>query len=237
MTKLLISVRNAAEAQIAIAGGADLIDVKEPTRGSLGAADLASIEAVVRQVAGRVPLSAALGELLLGSSLPAAFSGRLQFAKFGLSGCSLQADWPARWQQAISQLPRGVTPVAVAYADWQGAFAPDPWQVLAHAKQVGCGAMLLDTFDKSQGSLMQHCTTVELTQLFITVQRNGLQCVVAGSLGLGEIAQLLPLAPDYVAVRGAACIGDRTGRLHAERVRHLAAVVHSAKRLELTTGL
>ena len=36
---LLVSVRSAAEALSALAGGADVIDVKEPNRGSLGAAD------------------------------------------------------------------------------------------------------------------------------------------------------------------------------------------------------
>jgi uncharacterized protein (UPF0264 family) len=38
MTGLLVSVRDAAEAADALAGGADLIDVKEPNAGSLGAA-------------------------------------------------------------------------------------------------------------------------------------------------------------------------------------------------------
>ena len=33
---LLVSVRSAAEAATALAGGADLIDVKEPSRGPLG---------------------------------------------------------------------------------------------------------------------------------------------------------------------------------------------------------
>ena len=36
--KLLVSVRSADEARAALAGGADLIDVKEPAHGPLGAA-------------------------------------------------------------------------------------------------------------------------------------------------------------------------------------------------------
>ena len=36
MTRLLVSVRSAEEAEIALAGGADVIDVKEPRRGALG---------------------------------------------------------------------------------------------------------------------------------------------------------------------------------------------------------
>jgi uncharacterized protein (UPF0264 family) len=60
---LLVSVRSAAEAEAALAGGAALIDVKEPARGSLGRADEAVIRAVLGAVAGRRPVSAALGEL------------------------------------------------------------------------------------------------------------------------------------------------------------------------------
>ena len=63
MTRLLVSVRSAAEAEAALRGGADVIDVKEPGRGPLGRADDAVIADVVRLVAGRRPVSAALGEL------------------------------------------------------------------------------------------------------------------------------------------------------------------------------
>ena len=36
MAKLLVSVRSADEAEVALEGGADIIDVKEPLHGSLG---------------------------------------------------------------------------------------------------------------------------------------------------------------------------------------------------------
>ena len=64
MTGLLISVRSAREAEIALCGGADLIDVKEPARGSLGRAKGSVIRDVVLRIAGQVPVSAALGELV-----------------------------------------------------------------------------------------------------------------------------------------------------------------------------
>ena len=67
MPRLLISVRNVDEAQLALAGGADLIDIKEPLRGSLGQADSSVIREIAFTIGPRAPLSAALGELL-GSS-------------------------------------------------------------------------------------------------------------------------------------------------------------------------
>lgn len=229
MTKLLISVRSAEEAEIALAEGADLIDVKEPSRGSLGAADVKTIAAIIERVAGRVPLSVALGELLEAGSLPASMGGQLRYAKFGLAGCGPRADWPTRWQQAIDALPQGITPVAVAYADWKTSLAPSPSSVLMHAKPSGCGAVLVDTCDKSQGSLLEHWSLAELARFIAAAQRSELVSAVAGSLDWATIEEVLSLAPDYIAVRGCVCAGDRTSRLDRARVRRLTALVRQTR--------
>ncbi|MEX0712176.1 MAG: (5-formylfuran-3-yl)methyl phosphate synthase, partial [Pirellulales bacterium] len=50
MTKLLVSVRSLAEARLALAAGVDLIDLKEPARGSLGALDPAVARQIVRSL-------------------------------------------------------------------------------------------------------------------------------------------------------------------------------------------
>lgn len=63
MAGLLVSVRNAKEAMAALVGGADLIDVKEPLAGSLGAATPKTWQEIGEVVGGEKPLSAALGEL------------------------------------------------------------------------------------------------------------------------------------------------------------------------------
>src|SRR3712207_4897772 len=61
--QLLVSVRSAEEAEAALAGGADLIDVKEPRGGSLGRAEDWVLAGVLRRVSGRRPVSAAMGGL------------------------------------------------------------------------------------------------------------------------------------------------------------------------------
>jgi uncharacterized protein (UPF0264 family) len=222
MTRLLVSVRNEAEAEVACQRGADLIDVKEPAHGSLGAADPATMTAIVERVAGRVPVSVALGELLEGRTLSPALADRLQYAKFGLAGCRQQTDWTGRWARAIEALPPGVLSVAVAYADWQSAGAPDPWTVLAEAERLGCAAILVDTWDKSRGSLVAHWDLAELARWVAAAQEEGLTTALAGSLGWTEMDQVLALAPDFVAVRGAVCTGGRAGQLDAELVHRLA---------------
>src|SRR5262245_3594654 len=127
MTRLLVSVRSAAEAGIALAGGADVIDIKEPSRGPLGAADPQSWSEVLHAVGGRAMVSAALGELQdAGVTKLAASASGLRFAKIGLAGCHTHSGWLSRWQRVIGQLPPAVLPVPVAYADWPGAAAPSP---------------------------------------------------------------------------------------------------------------
>src|SRR5262245_33182985 len=126
MTRLLVSVRSAAEARIALEFGAELIDVKEPARGSLGAPDPQVADEVVHEVAGRFSVSVALGELVSATGLPQALLRRVQYVKYGLAGCANRAEWTDCWRMAIERLPSSASPVAVAYADWRTAHAPDP---------------------------------------------------------------------------------------------------------------
>jgi (5-formylfuran-3-yl)methyl phosphate synthase len=228
MTRLLLSVRSADEAEIACTAGADLIDVKEPDRGPLGAADGSVITDVTRRVAERVPISVALGELVDGVTLDPQLGRRVQYAKFGLAGAARLDDWVACWQAAINALPPAVTPVAVAYGDWQSAAAPDPWEVLAQGVQLGCGALLLDTFDKSGGPLNEHLAADELRRLIAAAGESGLLSVVSGGLGMAEVELIARLTPDYIGVRGAACAGDRTAKLDLDKSRKLVELVHSS---------
>jgi uncharacterized protein (UPF0264 family) len=233
-TKLVISVRSPAEATVAMSAGADVIDVKEPSRGSLGAAEPETLSAVIRCVHGRVPVSAALGELLDATTsdtgeLSAPFvPSELIFAKFGLAGCGKLVDWQQRWEQALERFPQGVDVVGVVYADWQAALAPSPPQVIAAASQIGCRVILVDTYVKDGRSLLDHWTIREVRAHVQACHEHGLQAALAGSLRADTLRQLLPLAPDYVAFRGAACDGHRDGLLSAAKVRRLSEVISQA---------
>ena len=226
MTGLLVSVRNGDEARLALAGGADLIDVKEPAYGSLGAAQPAVWQAVLAVVAGRLPTSVALGEL---RQAPAPPDGQqlvgCDYAKVGLAGCRAWPTWPRRWAELFQQLPRSVTPVAVVYADWVAADAPAPAEVIEHAARSRCGAVLVDTYEKHRGDLFSHLTLAALSALVQGIRRHGLQVVLGGSLGPSSIRRALQAGPDYIAVRGAACEGPRTGVIVERCVRDLAALV------------
>src|SRR5262245_28200790 len=126
---LLVSVRDASEALAALYGGAHVIDVKEPNRGSLGAADNQTIADIIRAVEGRAPVTAAAGELveLIDSACQPLPDG-LSLFKIGLAGCESLNDWKSHWTKRIGALwtrhGAAAHTVAVVYADWQSVDAP-----------------------------------------------------------------------------------------------------------------
>jgi uncharacterized protein (UPF0264 family) len=241
MTRLLVSVRSAAEAEIALEGGAGLIDVKEPANGPLGMATRQTITEVVRAVAGRVPVSAALGELRDG--LPHTLPDGVTYYKWGLAGLG-SLDWRGAIDEACRHLSR-LAPesalVIVGYADWQPAEAPQLSEVVRFAYQRAGGGLLIDTYCKARvpgmtvrrPCLLDYCSVTESTFLCATAQAAGLRIALAGSLGREQIEQLLPARPDWFAVRGAVCdTGERDGIVVAARVRELVRLVDGHVRRE-----
>jgi uncharacterized protein (UPF0264 family) len=231
---LLVSVRSEAEAEAALAGGAALIDVKEPARGPLGRADDGVVGAVVRQVAGRRPVSAARGELTADARLPAVEG--LSHVKWGLAGWLGRPGWRVTLQ-GLRAAAGGSPPalVVAAYADWQRAEAPPVEEVLSFALEHPGGTLLLDTFDKglhsSAGrplSLLEWVPVPELVRLCTRCHEAGVRVALAGSLGPEQIVEVCRARPDWVAVRGAACRGGREGSVCATRVRALVEMLAAA---------
>ena len=223
-TGLLVSVRSAAEAVAALDGGADILDIKEPSRGSLGRADDEIITAVFKTVAGRGLVSAACGELL--ENLPIPSVPRLEFVKWGLADCGPLRDWPSRLEQAAAKLPANCRPVAVAYADWKRARAPTLEDVSRAVCALRHGALLIDTWQKDGKSLLDFLPVQEIEMVIRRCRMAGIPVALAGALDRSAMKRLLPLAPAIVAVRGAACRdGNRNKEIDRNRVRRLSALL------------
>lgn len=231
MTELLVSVRSVTEAEAALAGGANLIDVKEPSRGSLGRAPADTIGAVVAFINQRNPVSAALGELL---EEPAPIEGLgLAYAKWGLAGCGACPDWRRRLEQAAQQLSwaaRGCQAVAVAYVDGQAAKSPPVEEVIDFACERRWGAVLLDTWEKNGRSLLDWLPQAVIRDLCRRCRSAGVRIALAGSLRLEDVPGVLRANPDFVAVRGAVCRGgNRRGSIDAGLVRQIADVLLASR--------
>ena len=235
--QLLVSVRNASEAMAALAGGADIIDVKEPSRGSLGMADvatmsevLATVEAANRGRVNSVPVSVALGETIDWVDRATVLPDGVQFAKLGPAALARSPLWESNWHRVRRAFAESARPpstsahrfqwVAVAYADWRAAAAPAPFDIVAAAARGGCSVVLLDTWRKDGSTLLDWINRDELRNLVESIRAQGMKVALAGGLAAGLVEEISALAPDIVGIRSAACReGQRTAEVSADAVR------------------
>jgi uncharacterized protein (UPF0264 family) len=231
MVRLLVSVRSSLEVGQALAGGTDIIDAKEPTRGSLGSVDPDVLDAIAARTPATIPLSAALGDVRSRSVIDREVrrlatlrpAGDL-FLKLGFAGVSpepIVGELLAAATAAASEFERPPALIAVAYADWSRAHAPSPDLVLRACAAAGFSGVLLDTSAKDGGDLFSLMTESAVGSWIRDAHDRSLLAAVAGSLDAGAIARLRDLGPDVVGVRGAACECGRLGRVAASRVRAL----------------
>ena len=103
--KLLVSVIDAAEARLAVAGGVDIVDVKNPAEGSLGA----PAPGVIAQVRDVAPGGAAAQR---GARRPALPPGhrRARRARRGALGCGVREARPLGRLHARRTPPRSCAP-------------------------------------------------------------------------------------------------------------------------------
>lgn len=225
--QLLVSVRDAAEARAAVAGGADIIDAKDPAGGALGAVSPEQLAGIRRAVPADRALTAALGDLpelaVLEERLATLNPGELAFGKIGLGGAKAPAATAVRLSRTARLFnSRGVGGlVVVAYADWLSAAAPPPAEVLTLAQLAGSAGVLLDTAAKDRGGLLQLWSTEQLAAFAGAVHKAGLFLALGGSLTSVDLPRALAAGADIIGVRGAVCGGGREGRVEMLRVRAL----------------
>ena len=228
MAGLLVSVRSADEVEAALSGGADLIDVKEPTKGPLGMAEAEVVAEVVTKVKKRVPVSAALGEWSPEAITVAHWhlELKLDYVKWGLAGYTPTPGWGEDILDTRRELPAGMEMVAVGYADWERAKSVPPAEIVKFAKRFRFKAFLLDTWNKDGKTLLDFLKPAEIAELLESVGRVGMKSAIGGSLRPEQVKQLKGVEPDWYAVRASACAGGkRDGAIDTARVKKWKAAI------------
>lgn len=220
ITGMLASVTSVAEAKLALDGGADIVDLKDPVSGALGALPLNVVRNVTKWVAGRTPVSATVGDLVnpnrdkLLSAVQGLVDVGIDYVKVGFFAGQ---DVPAYLAVMSDCAQRGVPIIAVLFADvgW-------PPGMVARLAAQGVTGVMLDTACKNGQSLLDHSTERELAAFVRDAESRKLVTGLAGSLRDVDVNRLLPLKPDYLGFRGALCDG-RNRRLGLD-VRAIARI-------------
>lgn len=241
--KLLVSVSDAEEALLAVEGGADIIDAKDPTRGALGAVSprvFGEIRSVVRD--GRL-VTAALGDATDPHSIEQlAHEYAARGADLVKVGFARIADLPtvelllAAAVRGAEQGGRAAGVIAVAYADARCGESIEATSLMQCASRAGARGVLVDTVDKHGPGLPALWTPDDLAAWVGGARSRGLIAAVAGRLSGDDLQTVCDGGADVAGVRGAACDGGRMGRVSAERVRALSAVFKGSESLKLRSN-
>jgi (5-formylfuran-3-yl)methyl phosphate synthase len=228
--RLLVSVRGADEVSAALAGGADIVDAKEPAHGPLGPVPPRVLRAIAARVPGSLPFSVALGDFTATDRVRRAVAGvdlperrGPLYLKLGFAGQGSAREVTSLITAAIASTAASIDQavvVPVAYADHIRACTPSPEALLMAAEKAGARAFLMDTYSKDGRSLLDWVGLDRLRTLAANARSAGVLFALAGSLGLGALDRIRGIA-DVVGVRGAACRGGRGGSVDAALVRRL----------------
>jgi uncharacterized protein (UPF0264 family) len=196
MTQFLASVRDVSEAALALAAGADIIDLKEPARGALGAVDPATLAAVLQHVAGRARVSATVGDLAMRAEtvrqgVAATAASGVDYVKLGIRR---EGD-PQDCLETLGVPVLAARLILVLFADRLPDF--DAIAVASRMARFVAGA-----------------------------RNHGLTVGLAGSLRQEHVPALLALKPDLLGFRGALCRGGaRSGVLDPVACRAVRTLI------------
>lgn len=222
MTRILGSVRNPQEAELLLQTSVAILDLKDPARGALGAADPATARQVVNQVRGQRRVSAAAGsaddEGVLRQAHRLSLEG-VDFVKVGFARPSQQS--------LLSELHAAIAApaqaVAVLFADRPEI---DPMEWIEPACSAGFAGLMLDTADKHSGPLGRHMGLAQVSDWVQAARKARLLCGLAGRLDAESARHFLPACPDYLGFRGALCNRSvRTEPICLDTTRKLLAAL------------
>jgi dihydroneopterin aldolase len=194
--------------------GADVVDLKDPRRGALGAVSLETAREAIAAVAGRCETSAALGDPPY--DVEALFAGIRAYGEAGVDYVKLAVDAPAldSLGDSLRRLAHEVHLVGMMFADEK----PD-FDLLTRLSALGFKGAMLDTRDKGRGRLIAHLEVVQLNQFCSQCRALNLISGLAGSLEAPDVPRLLLVRPDVLGFRGALCHAhDRRGAIDPHAV-------------------
>ena len=202
MTGMLASVKNKEEARQVLAANVDIIDLKQPSKGALGALDVSVVADIVKLIKKESLVSATIGDLpmqpeLVFNAVKVMATTGVDYVKMGLFP---KGDSMATLNKLAKLDKSNLSLIAVLFADALPSF-----NIIEVLKKTGFKGIMLDTMNKHQGSLRQIMNSKQIAEFVTQAKQQHLLCGLAGSLRENDIKDLLMLKPDYLGFRGALC--------------------------------
>lgn len=228
MTQLLISVTDTHEAGLALAHGADLIDLKDPHQGALGALPIKTIQEVVSFVSTHRThtqqyTSATVGDLpmqaeLISQQVLAVASTNVDFVKIGF----FESEHYQPCLDVLSGIAKnGVKLIAVLFAETQY-----PKDLIELIKGAGFYGVMLDTAKKNGATFMDYYTDEQMLSFSRQVKHHAMAFGLAGSLNIQHLAKVATYTPTYIGFRGGVSMDNqRKLSLDASKIKAIRKIL------------
>lgn len=226
--QLLVSPRDLTELKNALS--ADIIDIKNPREGSLGA-NFPWIIRTAKEMTVK-PLSAAIGDydFMPGNASLAAYGAATAGADFVKVG--IKFDGVERVREFVRAVVRGVKEeypekfvVIAGYSDYLRMNSISPLEIPEIAAEEDADVAMIDTGIKDGRSTFDFMDEKALNAFVDTCRELGLRTAIAGSLGFAHLGVLKRIGADIVGVRGMVCEGGRQGMIDPELVERAVRMV------------
>lgn len=202
MSQLLISVTSVEEARIALENGADLIDLKDPSQGALGALAIDKMQEITAFVHaqdqyGKRLVSATIGDLpmqaeLILKSVLAVAAVNVDIVKIGFFEA---ADYQACLEVLKPYANSGLKLIAVLFAEFKY-----PTHLIDDIKNAGFYGVMIDTAYKNGKTFLDYLSHEHME--IIATQTQGLIFGLAGSLNIQHLVFVKRYHPTYIGFRG-----------------------------------
>ncbi len=233
--KILASIKNIDEIENAVRGGADIIDLKNPEEGSLGAAAPWDIKSLKEYYKDQI-ISAAIGDFpnlpntAALAALGAAVSGA-DYVKIGLLGVKSRSDALKVMKnvvKAVKSFNPEIFVVGAGFADFQKVNSINPLELPEILHEANADIVMIDTAIKDGHTLFSYFDESSLRKFVDSAHEFKIQAALAGSLSINHIPFLKKIHTDVIGFRTAICDnGNRvSGVVSAEKVLEIQRLVN-----------
>ena len=205
-TNLLISLRKLDELSEEIINNVDILDLKDPLNGSIGACDLQDIKKVIFRLKNQIQISATLGDIFINEKFLIKLKQfdklNLDYIKFGLLSMNIKNLFDKIKFLGESKFKTKL--VCVVFVDISDHFNL-VYKKLDLFDACGIKYIMLDTYNKNNGDLLSFCNISNLDKFISKCKQFDIKIGLAGSLKETHIPVMMKLKPNILGFRSAIC--------------------------------
>ena len=209
-SNLLISIKDLKEISNEVIQLINILDLKDPSKGSIGSWSLSEIEKAIMLYKSDITISATMGDIFDNDEFLKQLEKfdrlNLDFIKFGLLSYT---DKLLFEKIKLISLRNYITDlVCVIFVDRENNLKLVS-QKISLFKDSGISCLLLDTFEKRTGDILDFCEINFLKNFIFKCKERNLKIGLAGGIKEHQIPNMIEISPNIIGLRSALCENEK----------------------------